>query len=103
MFKKYCRVCYNIKDEFPLQKDLFEQVRVLTGWKEEEVRQNSNRIGFRDVWLNEEQIEASIQEAENSAKDMENTVFEAYLYRFSELLAQPKMVKPKVWIARRDI
>lgn len=98
MFEKYCHVCHHVEDEFPIQKDLFERVRKLTGWEEKEVRQNNNRKGFINVRLNKEQVEKAIQEAEIETKNMGNMAFDSYLDSLSNLLAQPQKLKPKARI-----
>lgn len=92
-FKKYCDVVINMPDKLPGSTIFSKQIEKRFCWSSEEVRSNKNRLGYKDLFLDDDRIAAAIREAEEQAatQAVQTTPddFKAYLDSFVNYLHIP--------------
>ena len=92
-FKKYCDIVINMSDELPGSTIFSKHVETRFCWKSRAVRSNNNRLGYENVFLDDDKIEAVIRQAEEqkAVQAIQATPddFKAYLDSFSNYLHIP--------------
>lgn len=91
-FKRYCDTCVAVEGKIPGSTTFANYVEKELCWTSRAVRNNKNRMAFDGIFMDEEQIERTIQEA-SKGRAVQNGPnafdFDAYIDRFSEYLHLP--------------
>lgn len=91
-FKRYCDVCVTVGEKIPGPTKFASYVESELCWTSKTVRSNNNRLAFDGIFMDEERIEHTIQEA-SKEKNIQNGQssfdFDAYIDSFSKYLHLP--------------